>query len=195
MKNLIATASLASVLILSSSAVLAKDYRDHGYDDDHYYERNHSDRGYDNKQMARVVRVEPIYRTVRVSEPVRDCYRSNDRHSRTNSYTSTIAGGIIGGVLGNQFGKGSGNTALTVAGTLLGGSVGRDLGQTSRVGRHYQRDQSCHVTQRYHNEQQLDGYHVTYRYKGQTYSTQTDRHPGKYIPVTVNVTPAYRHHY
>jgi uncharacterized protein YcfJ len=198
MKNLIATASLASLLVLSSSAVLAKDYYKRDYDRHDYKERSYHEREHNHghQEMARVIHVEPIYREVRISTPSRECYRDHDRYSQTNSYTSTIAGGLIGGVIGNQFGKGSGNTALTVAGTLLGGSIGHDMGNTSHVNR-YDRDEYCHVDHRDHYEQQLDGYFVTYRFDGQKYTTRTDRHPGKYIPVTVSVAPLanYRHYH
>lgn len=198
MKNLIATASLASLLVLSSTAVLAKDnykrdYDRHDYKERSYYERDHHR---ERQEMARVIHVEPIYSQVRISTPHHECYRDNDRYSRTNSYTSTIAGGIIGGVIGNQFGKGSGNTALTVAGTLLGGSIGHDMGHTTSVNR-YNHDDSCRMNHRERYEQRLDGYYVTYRFDGQKYTTRTDRHPGKYIPVTVSVSPSsnHRHYY
>jgi len=36
----------------------------------------------------------------------------------------------------------------------------------------------------------MDGYNVTYRYQGRTYSTQMDHRPGKRIPVNVSVSPA-----
>jgi len=194
MKHLLKTAGLASILILSSTTLLANERHSGDYDDHYYSDRHYQQRDYDRKQMARVINVEPIYRNIRVSTPHRDCNRDYNNH-RTNSYTSTIAGGIIGGVIGNQFGKGSGNTALTVAGTLLGGSMGRDLGYNTARSNHYDRDDSCRVSHDYHYKQQLDGYFVTYKYKGQRYTTEMDRHPGKYIPVNVTVAPSYRHHH
>ena len=190
MKTLLATASLATILSLSSASLLADNhYRNNKHDNDNYrYSESY-------QPMARVTHVEPIYRTVRVSTPQRECYQpSYDRsnYRQRESYTSTIAGGLIGGVLGNQFGKGHGNTAMTIAGTLLGGSVGRDVGGSSYNNRY--RGEECHVTERYHEEQRIDGYRVNYKYQGQIYTTHMDHYPGKHIPVNVSVQPAHRYY-
>jgi uncharacterized protein YcfJ len=50
--------------------------------------------------------------------------------------------------------------------------------------------QHCETVDRYEQQQQLVGYRVKYRYEGQTYYTQTTEHPGKHIPVRVDVYPA-----
>lgn len=156
MKHLFSTISLATVLAISSSAIIAKEH--------HRYQNNQA-----FQDTARVTHVEPLYRTVRVSTPERECWNeSNYNHNRpqAKSYTSTIAGGILGGVLGNQFGGGSGKTAMTVAGTLLGGSLGNDYNNYSRDRDHYDSHENCRVTERYREEQRADGYQVTYRYQG-----------------------------
>jgi len=181
MKTLLITASLVSVLALSSPSVFAG-------------KQNHKQDRHNNsfRDTARVTHVEPLYRSVRVSTPHRECgYRNNrhnDRHSK--SYTSTIAGSIVGGVVGNQFGGGSGKKIMTVAGALLGGSVGRDIGYQSQAYSNYDRGEKCHMTERYHQEERMDGYRVTYRYQGQTYTTRMDRHPGKRLPIEVSVRPS-----
>ncbi len=183
MKSVFTTIGLATALTLTSASVIAGDR----------YHRDYED--YNRGEKARVTHVEPIYRTVTVTSPQRECWdeprRYRDGHK---SYTSTIAGGIIGGVVGNQFGGGSGNTAMTVAGTLLGGSVGRDLGVRDR-GHDYGYEEHCRVTERRHREQRIDGYEVTYRYHGQIYTTLMDHHPGKFIPVDVHVEPRQRRYY
>jgi uncharacterized protein YcfJ len=181
MKNLLSTISLTTLLTLSSTATIAGNK---------HHRQNHS---FDD--TAKVTHVEPLYRTVRVSTPQRECWdrpQYKSHRSDYKSYTSTIAGGIVGGVLGNQFGGGKGKTAMTVAGTLLGGSIGRDLGYNSqRQDNDYRNGgEQCRVTERYHEEERADGYRVTYRYHGQTYTTRTDHHPGKRIPVEVSVRPA-----
>jgi len=181
MKTLLITASLISVLALSSPSVFAGNK--HKKHDRH----NHS---FEN--TARVTHVEPIYTTVRVATPQRECsqrtYRHNDRNQ--TSYTSTIAGSIVGGVVGNQFGGGSGKKVMTVAGALLGGSLGRDLAYQPSAYSNYDRGEECHVTERYHQEERIDGYSVTYRYQGHSYTTEMDRHPGKRIPIEVSVRPS-----
>ena len=101
------------------------------------------------------------------------------------------AGGIVGGVVGNQFGGGHGKTALTVAGTLLGASVGHEYNRSHyRPRSTVEHVRRCETVDRYEQQQQLVGYRVKYRYEGQIYYTETDEHPGKFIPVRVRVTPA-----
>jgi uncharacterized protein YcfJ len=170
---------------------------------------NHDSRASSNfTDYARVVSVEPLRRSVRVSTPVRQCWNEpvtysepvqHRGHRGGRSYTSPILGSIVGGVVGHQFGKGSGKTLLTVAGAVLGASVGNDVGQRGRRDHGYQQrartytvnEERCSTEDRYHTEERVDGYLVEYSYKGRIYSTQMDHHPGKRIPVTVQVAPRY----
>lgn len=183
MKYLLATTTLVSILTLSSTALLAGDK----------HNKRHNQHRFDDS--ARVTHVEPIYTSVRVSSPQRECRNHNSHRSNyqsRESYTTTIAGGIVGGVLGNQFGGGNGKKILTVAGALLGGSIGRDLGyqqpQTRTTSR-YNHGEECHMVQTYHQEQRVDGYNVTYRYQGQTYTSRMDYDPGRRLPIEVSVRP------
>lgn len=183
MKHLFSTISLATVLAIASSATMARD---------NYYSNNPT-----FQDSARVTHVEPIYKTVRVSTPQRECWTETNNYNhrpQAKSYTSTIAGGILGGVLGNQFGGGSGKTAMTVAGTLLGGSLGNDYNNYSREKDRYGNQENCRVTERYREEQRADGYQVSYRYQGKNYSTYMDQRPGRTIPVDVSVRPS-QHYY
>lgn len=188
MNTLIKSISLATAVTLISTSAFAGN-KHHRHDDD--YRHNNAEYGYshDRGERARVVDVAPIYSYVRDYSPQRECWRQPRRDNRYQSYTSTIAGGLIGGVIGNQFGGGSGNTAMTVAGTLLGGSVGRDLGQNNYHETRY--EERCDVREHSHERRVLDGYHVTYRYQGQLYTTRMDHHPGKFIPVDVHVRPKH----
>jgi uncharacterized protein YcfJ len=160
---------------------------------------------------AEVLRVEPIFRTVQVSNPVQQCwqepvsYQQNVGHGhryarggqgRGRSYTGPIVGGVVGGLLGNQFGKGDGRTLLTVAGAVLGASVGNDVSRRShRRARHQQTrtvtvsEQRCSTSQNYTQRQQNDGYLVEYRYQGRVYSTRMAYDPGRRLPVSVQVVP------
>ncbi|MDN5850335.1 MAG: hypothetical protein L0H63_11995, partial [Nitrococcus sp.] len=47
----------------------------------------------------------------------------------------------------------------------------------------------CQVTHDTHYEQRVDGYDVTYRYRGETYRAQMPYDPGSRLPVRVAVTP------
>jgi len=178
MKNTLSTISFAIIAGLSASVASAGNY----YDDHSYTD------------TARVTHVQPIYKTVRVSTPERECWnepRRYQRHSQNDSYTPAIAGGLIGGVIGNQFGGGSGKKVLTVAGALLGGSMGNDYNNHTKQYRgNPQRGEQCRVTNNYHDEQRIDGYRVTYKYNGKTYTTRMDHNPGRRIPVDVSVMPS-----
>lgn len=180
MNKVITSISIATILSLSSSLVIADNWK-------------HENRGhYGHDDYAKVIHVEPLYRYVQIREPHHECWSEPSRSSAHHSYTGTIAGGIIGGVIGNQFGGGSGKKALTVAGTLLGGSIGRDYSHSDRYQPRY--TERCQVSNRYHDERISDGYEVTYRYHGLQYTTHMDHHPGKRIPVDVHVKPQ-RHYY
>ncbi|MDX1432388.1 MAG: glycine zipper 2TM domain-containing protein [Gammaproteobacteria bacterium] len=143
---------------------------------------------------AEVLSVEPIYTSVEVSTPVRECWDEEVpryHHAGHGSYTPMILGGIIGGVVGNQFGSGRGKKLMTAAGVVLGGSVGRDVAR--RHGRHYTElvtETRCRVDYERHVEERVDGYRVEYLYQGRTYVTRTDHDPGDRIRVGVRVTPA-----
>ena len=149
----------------------------------------HGDRYYDT---AKVVWAEPIYETVEISRPVEECWteRVAVGHTRPDSYTGTIAGGIVGGVVGHQFGRGRGKTALTVAGTLLGASIGNDLSHRHPRVHRVVEEEHCEMVEHIEYEERLVGYRVKYRYKGQTFFTRTDDHPGKRIRIRVDVDPA-----
>ena len=144
---------------------------------------------------AKVINAEPLYDTVEVAHPTTECWteRVTRNDHRRGDYVAPIVGGILGGVAGHQFGRGSGKTAPTLAGTLIGAS----LGQGHNRSRHRQRPvvdhvRRCETVDRYEQQQQLTGYRVKYRYEGQTYYTETAEHPGKHIPVRVNVSPLNR---
>ncbi len=140
---------------------------------------------------ARVVNVRPIYRTVQVEHPRRECRdeRVVYRHRGYNSSTPVVLGGVIGGAIGNTMGKGNGRTAATVAGMLLGASIGNDIRHENREAprRDVRTERVCHVVSDYTEEQRIDSYAVTYRYHGHTYVTRTDDDPGRFIRVRVAV--------
>lgn len=145
--------------------------------------------GADHVDYARVVSATPIYETVEVNRPTRECWDERVVHRGHRSHTGTIAGGILGGVIGNQFGRGSGKTAMTVAGTLLGASIGRDVSRDNGSRGYVGYERRCDTVDHYVTEERLVGYRVKYRYGGETYVTRTDQHPGDRIPVEVSVNP------
>lgn len=155
--------------------------------------RNHSQSYYD---YAKVVQVEPIIRVVSVPATRHECWEEDVTHypeqgrQGVASYTPAILGGIIGGVVGNQFGKGSGKDAMTVAGALLGTSVGYEAARRPVDHAPYvTREQRCQTRTQYHEEEQIDGYWVTYRYHGREFVHRMDYHPRHRIKVKISVRP------
>lgn len=152
-------------------------------------------KGHGNAQFAKVVDVEPLYKTVVRHEPVRECYvetvyRSDERR---RSATGTILGGIIGAAIGNELGHHKRNKQVgAVAGGLLGASIGSDISRRNRGDEVYAEDvERCDVRHQRVEEQVSAGYKVTYRYAGELYTTRMDHHPGDRLPVRVKVTPAF----
>ncbi|MCW8906457.1 MAG: glycine zipper 2TM domain-containing protein [Sedimenticola sp.] len=142
--------------------------------------------------QARVISSEPLYETVRVNQPVEQCWNERVRHRGrpgSSSYTPTIAGAIVGGVVGNQFGKGSGKDAMTVAGALLGASVGNDLGKRPERG-YVTSERRCELVDNFSEHEELVGYRVKYRYNGKLFHTRTRHDPGRYLNVRVSVAPS-----
>jgi uncharacterized protein YcfJ len=141
---------------------------------------------------AKVISATPVYERVEVAYPEEQCWDERVHHRRDrHSPVGTIAGGIIGGVVGNQFGRGSGKAAMTVAGTLLGAAIGREASAERSHGRSYVTyERRCELVDRYTTEERLVGYRVEYRYKGETFVTRTEEHPGRRIPILVSVEPA-----
>jgi uncharacterized protein YcfJ len=139
---------------------------------------------------ARVLRVKPIYETVRVNHPRQVCWDEPVYHRGSgNSAVPMITGAIIGGVIGNQFGRGHGRDASTVAGALLGGAIGNDVGRNNARPGYQSVERRCRTEARYTSHQEVVGYRVKYRYHGKVLWTRTQERPGKYIHVNVNVHP------
>ena len=146
---------------------------------------------------ARVINVEPVIRQVEISTPNRQCWQEEVRHPVTVQYgpsraSSTLVGAIIGGVIGNQFGGGSGKKLATAAGTMLGASLGSDAARAREHYTTYDRvseETRCTTNVEYHTEERIEGYDVTYRYHGETFTTRMPYHPGKKLRLRVSVMP------
>lgn len=148
---------------------------------------------------ARVVDVEPMVRYVTVNRPTEQCWDEvvRERVRPGGAAGATAAGSIIGAAIGRQFGSGNDRDALTVIGAIAGGAVAHE--RAVRNGANATRDvvaQRCEVVNERVTEQIVDGYRVTYRYEGRNYTMQTDRHPGAYVQLAVDVRPVgYRVRY
>lgn len=161
----------------------------------------HDSRYYD---YGRVVKVIPVYHKTHghYSHHKRDCYRSYKGHyssqHKEHNPLATVTGAVVGGVIGNKLGKGSRNRDVaTVAGALVGGVIGHELGDNHHTHtRHSNKryyDRHCEYSSHHkRHDRRLKGYEVTYRYKGERFTTFTHEHPGRKIRLQVHLTPMYK---
>jgi len=148
-----------------------------------------------------------------IREGSNQSFGNTRQHSRSRSHSGgdAIIGGLIGGVIGNQLGKNSSRGArngATVAGAIVGSVIANEArgNEVSRHRRHKRRHEShrtlpqrvvttrpvehCKETMHTSYEQRIQGYNVTYEYRGRTLQTRMKRDPGDQIELQVNVTPA-----
>lgn len=149
---------------------------------------------YDVFEYARVIDAEPLYREVKVSTPVRECHQVPVYHTQQQhkSAGGMLAGGLIGGIIGHQFGKGRGNKVATAVGTLVGAHIGHEAvnGHVSEAPTEVvEYREHCETHQRVSYEQVVDGYDVTYKFRGKRYHVQMPYHPGKRIKMRVQYSP------
>lgn len=162
------------IMGLASAPLYAKDHDRHG--------------GFRDK--ARVVDVAPIMEIVEVPTESRECWTEEVHGTRRGSSgAGMVVGGIIGGVIGHQIGHGEGRKVATVAGSVIGAAVGAESVRNARPVPYSETEHHCEVRTDYVQEERLLGYQVTYRYHGETYTTEMDHRPGKFIPVRVHVSP------
>lgn len=142
---------------------------------------------------AKVISVTPIYRQTSSSRPKRECweeevfYPVDDDHD--NTALNMIVGGAIGGALGHNIGRHS--DSAKVAGAVIGSAIGYDRAQRHR-GKHKLRrgvEERCQTVYENISHERIDGYRVTYRYHGQTFTTITDEDPGKRLRLRITLTP------
>lgn len=155
------------------------------------------------RQDCRIVQEQHVIGYEHSGQPSRPTYQRERR-----SGADTLVGGIIGGVIGNQLGRNSdhsGRAGATVAGAIIGSAiVNESQGGSSRHRREYHRPrhtqpqpiyqtqsvERCTTVYDTRYEQRVNGYNVTYEYRGQTFTTQMNRDPGSKIELQVSVKPA-----
>ncbi len=192
MKNFSVLVTLLGLLIGSGNA-LAHDNKTHAnkhrqehehHDDrynDHYRDRNddyswcredhdhaayHGQRRY--QAIARVVDIRPVYR-YREQRHRSGCGYG---YSSRRDHTGLVLGGIIGGVIGHEIGhggyRGRHRDGATAAGVIIGAAAGN----------HYDRRHSNSNCDSYsRTSRKLDGYELTYSYRGKIRHTFVKRRP------------------
>lgn len=144
---------------------------------------------------ADVLRVDPVYETVRYREPREECHEQQvERIERGGGDPTggTIVGAIIGGVIGSNVGSGNGRRAATAAGAVIGGAIGRDIDKNNGGPdrRYVGTEQRCRVVDVEREERRIAGYDVEYQFKGDVYMSRLAYDPGNKLRVRVAVSPA-----
>jgi uncharacterized protein YcfJ len=145
---------------------------------------------------AKVLNIEPIVKNIEVSTPKRECWEEEVSRPEYTTYKNNtgnvIFSGLVGGIVGNQFGHGRGKTAATVVGSIIGAAIGNDITKNDRYVTRTERvdyEHHCRVTQTSYTEERIEGYWVTYRYKGEIFTSRMNEEPGKRLRVKIQVTP------
>lgn len=183
----IARSTLVGVGLVGTSVALA--HQPHGYPYRHWQPRPvYVERDYvQDYDYARVIDVDPIIRRVAVNSPQRDCWVEDRQvYGEPRSHTPAVLGAIIGGVVGHQFGSGHSRNAATVAGAVLGASVGHDVSARD-AGVETRSVERCEVNSRQDWQERIEGYRVTYLYRGREYRTEMPYDPGNRVQVRVGV--------
>ena len=155
-------------------------------------QRGHEPR-HDLYEYATVLEARPLYREVKVSKPVRECWDEPVYHTRREhkSAAGMLAGGLIGGIVGHQIGKGRGNKVATAVGTLIGAQVGHQAingdVRAERTLAGY--EEHCKTDHRSSYQEVLDGYDVTYEYRGREYQLVMPYDPGRHIKMRIEFAP------
>jgi len=183
MKSLLFITSILVSLSLASTAQASHDdrpYADSRYDSSRYENTRYT--------RAKVMYVEPVSGYSESRYPRERCYTvSSDRERRKGSIVGAVVGSVVGYKLGGDRGeKRLGSVAGAVVGSVIGQSVA-DKGRNS----HYR----CEVSESRYGHAAIVGYNVTYKYKGQRFTTFMDYNPGRWVDVEVSVRPGrgYRH--
>lgn len=139
--------------------------------------------------FADVLSAEPVYEVVESTRPREQCFeRRGERYN--DSTTGTIVGAIIGGAAGSRVGDGNGRRAATVAGAVIGGLVGREVDANNGPVRNGGSRTECETVNEIVEEQQIAGYDVQYRYRGEVYLSRLSYDPGSKLRIRVAISPA-----
>lgn len=137
---------------------------------------------------ADVLRVDPVYAQVVVPRQVCQDQTVVEQHPG-NTTAGSILGAVVGGVLGNTIGRGGGRVLSTAVGAVAGSAVGGRVAANNGT-QTAQTVTNCSMVNTVDNQQQIVGYDVEYRYRGEVWESRMNYDPGERLRVRVNVTPA-----
>lgn len=142
-------------------------------------------RAADFDDYARVLSVSP--RTEQFNQPRQECWTEEAAvHNESRGVGGAVIGGLAGALLGSQIGRGNGR----IAGAAVGGATGAIVGdrmQNSDAHAGTQPVQRCRTVDNW--QTRVNGYFVTYDYRGHTYTDVLPHDPGERMRVHVQVAP------
>ncbi len=176
------SALVITLIILTPAAMADSKHKRHN----HNAQIQHFD-------FARVIHVEPLYRQIKRSNPVRECWQEPVQHTRSHkSAEGMFAGGLIGGIVGHQIGKGRGRKLATAVGAIIGAQIGHEAVNghvRSGHSQYVEYREHCEVQHQISYEEVVDAYLVTYQYDGQRHKIEMPYHPGKRLKMRIQATP------
>ncbi len=142
---------------------------------------------------AKVISVQPIFKYVTINTPTEHCYKERvtytDYHDGDRS-GRMLLGGLIGGVIGNNIGHGKSRKARAVVGALIGSQIGSSFADKHAYSeQHVGYERRCEVQNVSETRKQVDGYEVSYKFRGRIFTTRMPYHPGRRIKLNVSVSP------
>ncbi len=183
MRNVLTQTARFVLLILMAQGAWA----DHDNDTNTEYPSDTAEFDY-----AQVLDAQPVMEVVRVPDNNQVCEDRTvtRRVPERRSNGPAIFGSILGGVIGSQFGGGHGRTAATIAGAAIGGAIAKDAQRHHYPTRYYDTVvKQCHTETNWQYEERVAGWDVSWSYRGNTYQSRMDEHPGERIKVRVSVDP------
>jgi len=147
---------------------------------------------------AEVLSADPIYRTIRVSTPRRECWDEEVtvRHRRhRDNGLGAVVGGVVGGAIGNAVGHGKSNKKVgavvgAVLGVTLGSAVAENARHSSGEGRRTRTEEVCKTYQDYREEERVIGYRVSYHFQDETHTMRLDEDPGDTVRLKLAISAA-----
>ncbi len=143
---------------------------------------------------ATVVKSEPVYRTITVTEEEQHCYKQEVVYQQPIPKKSgnPLVGGILGAAVGHALGHRSKHRkGATIAGAFVGASIAssnasannRTIRETRRI------ENRCKMIPISWEEERLVGYNVIYKYNGIRFETRMPYKPNNRFKIKVNLTP------
>jgi len=144
---------------------------------------------------AKVINVKPIFKYITINTPTEHCYKERVTYTDYNDGNRggrMLLGGIIGAVIGNNIGHGKSRKVRAAVGALVGSQIGSSFADRHAYSnQHVAYEQHCETQNVSETKKRIDGYDVTYKFRGRLFTTQMPYRPGRKIELNVSVSPVF----